>query len=88
MVVMSFSAFSAWASSSSIFFSSESRWLSRADAVRSPRASSCIACNNCQGLFRGAMKQRTWAKSASALRTGAPFWSCDIVDVQVVLERC
>jgi hypothetical protein len=54
--------------------------------VRSPRASSFIACNDCQGLFRGAVKQHTSAKSASALRAGAPFWSCDIVDV--VLERC
>ena len=85
-VCMSFSAFSACARSSSIFFSSESRWLSSADAVRSPRASSFIAYGSCQELLRHSKKLPTSAKSASALGAGALFWSCDIVDV--VQGRC
>lgn len=52
------SAFSAWAKSSSIFFSIESRWLSSAAAVCSPR---CNSLNACSYNFRK-LKHRTFCE--------------------------
>jgi hypothetical protein len=80
-VFNSCSALSAWASSSSIFFSSESRCPSKAAAVRSPRWSSFMACSDCQSPRRETMQaSHTSAKSASGRDpVASPFCSFDMV---------
>jgi hypothetical protein len=76
------SAFSAWASSASIFFSIESRWFSRAAAVCSPRWSSLKAFRDIRIHSYTCVVEPTWARSASDCGPApAPFCSFDMVEV-------
>jgi hypothetical protein len=76
------SAFSAWASSASIFFSIESRWFSRAAAVCSPRWSSLNAFRDIRIHSYTCVVEPTWARSASDCGPApAPFCSFDMVEV-------